>query len=299
MAITPEEIRNKTFSIHRRGYDQQEVSRYLAAIADDLAQFNASMVAEDEAPSDDIIVAEVVPGETNESSSEDATEVVAEEISTLTPEPAPSTSMQSFNSDEFDRVGTEISVMLRQAQESALKIRSDAESEARTLVDQIRLDIEADRLAHEQAAGELITRTEERAAEIRTEAEDYSNQTRTTADSYAVEVREQAESDRIELTASVEADRTLAADKLNAASEDAEATLAEAKREAEEIRRQAQADAKAEADEMLETARRTLTELVDAEKVSKQNLEEARSNIENTLSNLRLTSVSDSSLGIS
>ncbi len=297
MAITPDEIRNKTFSIHRRGYDQQEVSRYLAAIADELAAFNES-VAAGNAGGDDIIVAEVVPGEDG-ASSQDQTDVVAEEISTLTPEPAPSKSMQSFNSDEFDRVGTEISVMLRQAQESAMKIRSDAESEARTLVDQIRLDIEADRLAHEQAAGELITRTEERAAEIRTEAEGYSNQTRTEADSYAVDVRDRAESERTELTAAVEADRKLAADKLSAASEDAEVTLADAKREADEIRKQAEADAKAEADEMLESARRTLNELVEAEKMSKQNLEEARVNIENALNNLRLTSVSDSSLGIS
>ena len=292
MAITPDEIRNKTFSIHRRGYDQQEVSRYLAAIADELSAFNASVAA-----GDDIIVAEVVPGD----GQADTTSVVAEEVAPVASESATSTSMESFgltSADEFDRVGTEISIMLRQAQESAQKIRSDAELEARGLVDQIRVDIEADRLAHEQAAGELITRTEERAEEIRTEAEDYSNQTRSSADSYSVDVRERAEGERTELTAAIEADRKLTADKLAAASEDAEATLADAKREADEIRHRAEADAKTQSDEILETARRTLTELLEAERSSKQNLEEARSNIENALNHLKLSSVSDSSLGL-
>lgn len=290
MAITPDEIRNKTFSIHRRGYDQQEVSRYLAAIADELSAFNASV-----ATGDDIIVAEVVPSD----GQADTTSVVAEEVAPVASESA--TSVESFgltSTDEFDRVGTEISIMLRQAQESAQKIRSDAELEARGLVDQIRVDIEADRLAHEQAAGELITRTEERAEEIRTEAEDYSNQTRSSADTYAVDVRERAEGERTELTAAIEADRKLTADKLAAASEDAEATLADAKREADEIRHRAEADAKTQSDEILETARRTLTELLEAEKSSKQNLEEARSNIENALNHLKLSSVSDSSLGL-
>lgn len=301
MAITPDEIRNKTFSIHRRGYDQQEVSRYLAAVADELADFNARTAAED-----DYIVAEVIDSEPTPqdvpTAPEAASVEVPDDVSSIAPEQesvsvanlAPST---AISDDEFDRVGTEISIMLRQAQESALKIRSDAEAEARALVDQIRLDIEADRLAHEQAAGELISRTEQRAAEVRSEAEDYATQTRNSADSYADDVRQRAETAKTELTAEIEADRKLAADKLSAASEDAEETLASARREAEEIRQRAEANAKTQADEMLETARRTLAELLEAEKTSRSNLEEARSNIESALNQLRLTSISDSSLG--
>ena len=300
MAITPDEIRNKTFSIHRRGYDQQEVNRYLAAVADELVAFNQqSAVAQD-----DVIVAEVLEGQ--EADAEVDTTLAAEavavpdDISMLAPEPTATASVESFggiSDDEFDRVGTEISIMLRQAQESAMKIRSDAEAEARTLVDQIRLDIEADRLAHEQAAGELISRTEERASEIRTEAEDYSTQTRTSADTYSDDVRQRVDTEKTELTAQIEADRKLAADKLSAASEDAEQTLASARKEADEIRAKAEADAKAQADEMLDTARSTLSDLLEAEKTSRSNLEEARANIEGALNQLRLTSVSDSALG--
>ena len=287
MAITPEEIRNKTFSIHRRGYDQQEVSRYLAAIADELSSFNASTAA-----SDDIVVAEVVGTDG----------VIESEAPVLTPdaEPDPEVSpLAPSRTDEFDRVGNEISIMLRQAQESAVKVRSDAEVEARTLVDQIRLDIEADRLAHEQAAGELIARTEERAAEVRDEAEEYAGQTRGTADTYAAEVRQKAEVEKSELTAAVEADRQLAADKLEAASNDAEATIADANRQAEEIIRQAQADAQAQSDQMLAGARGSLNALLDAERASKENLEKARENIASALTELRLTPVDSTSMGSS
>ncbi len=288
MAVTPDEIRNKTFSIHRRGYDQQEVSRYLAAIADELSSFNASTAA-----SDDIVVAEVVDSD----GVVEATPVVTADVE---PQPEPEVSpLAPSRTDEFDRVGNEISLMLRQAQESALKIRSDAEVEARTLVDQIRLDIEADRQAHEQAAGELIARTEERAAEVRDEAELYAGETRGNADTYAAEVRQKAGLEKAELTAAVETDRQLAADKLEAASNDAETTIADANRQAEEIIQQAKDEAKAQSEQMLADARGSLNTLLDAERASKENLEKARENIASALADLRLTSVDSASLGVS
>lgn len=293
MAITPAEIRNKTFSIHRRGYDQAEVTRYLAAIADELAEFNTAHT-----PNDDIIVAEVVDGQEEVSAQAHTSEFVP----VPTAESAPAVSEATFESsrsDEFDRVGTEISIMLRQAQESALKIRTDAEVEARTLVDQIRLDIEADRLAHEQAAGELISRTEERAKEVRTEAEEYSTQTRSVADKYATDTRQRADTEKVELTAAVEADRQLAADKLSAATQDADKLVADARAQADEILRQAQADSNAKADEILADARRSLNELLEAEKLSRSNLEEARTNIDTALSHLHLTNVDNGALGLS
>lgn len=292
MAITPDEIRNKTFSIHRRGYDQAEVTRYLAAIADGLSEAEIADVA-----NDDIIVAEVIdtPDVSAPVESSEFAPVLSQDAA---PQPSDEAT-ESARADEFDRVGTEISIMLRQAQESAMKIRSDAEVEARTLVDQIRLDIEADRLAHEQAAGELISRTEERASEVRVEAEEYSTQTRTVADNYAVDTRQRADSERVELTAAVEADRQLAADKLSAATQEADATIAAAKKQADEILRQAEADSNAKADEMLANARRTLNELVAAEQLSRANLEDARANIDTALSQLQLTKVDKDALGIS
>lgn len=279
MATTPDEIRNKTFSIAKRGYDRTEVSRYLNALADNLQDTLREVAAQDE-----IIVAEVV---------DDTTEVAAVET---TPPPAAPPATISPSSDEFDRVGNEISLMLRQAQESAIKIRNDAEVEARTLVDQVRLDIEADRLAHEQAASELISRTETRAGEVRAEAEDYASQTKGAADEYAAKSKETADSERAELTAAAEADRELAAEKLAAATADADKTVADARERADEIMAKAEADAQARADQMLSDARATLRALIDAEQVSRDNLELARKNIDSALSQLRLTDVDSSSL---
>ncbi len=278
MATTPDEIRNKTFSIAKRGYDRTEVSRYLNTLADNLQDTLREVAAQDE-----IIVAEVV---------DDTTEVAA--VETTPPPAAPPATISS--SDEFDRVGNEISLMLRQAQESAIKIRNDAEVEARTLVDQVRLDIEADRLAHEQAASELISRTEERAGEVRSEAEDYASQTKGAADDYAAKSKETADSERAELTAAAEADRELAAEKLAAATADADKTVADARERADEIMAKAEADAQARADQMLSDARTTLRALIDAEQVSRDNLELARKNIDSALSQLRLTDVDSSSL---
>lgn len=309
MAMTPEAIRNKTFSVIRKGYDRAEVHKYLASIADELATFNSATAADEE-----ILVAEIVEQseDSQTSSDSDAAEIIeapqqvetadvdsAAEEALPTPEEsidqAPSeTALTSADRiDDFDRVGNEISIMLRQAQESAIKIRTDAEVEARSLVDQVRLDIESDRLAHEQAAGELINRTELRASEVRQEAENYAQTTRAEADEYANELRERAETDRLELIATADAERKLAAEKLTGASNEADATLAEANRKADEILRQAEADAQARADQMLADARNTLRTLIDAEKSSRVNLEQARSNIDGALAQLRLTDVDD------
>ena len=294
MAISPDELRNKTFAIVKKGYDRPDVHRYLGAIADELQAFNRSQAAHDE-----IVVADVIEVEPETHDAEPVATQSVVETSPLEPEEvevaAPTTSSTSA-ADDFDRVGNEISLMLRQAQESSLKIRQDAEVEARTLVDQVRLDIESDRLAHEQAAGELITRTEERAGAVRAEAEDYATQTRRSADEYAEERRETVEREASESKAATEADRKLAADKLSAATEEADATVSEAKRRADEIIAKAEADAQARSDQLLQEARNTLTTLIDAEKTSRDNLEVARKNIRTALEQLRLTEIDSSDI---
>ena len=292
MAISPDELRNKTFAIVKKGYDRPDVHRYLGAIADELQAFNRSVAADDE-----IVVADVVDVEPDVV---DAGPVATQSVVETTPmepeAPQPVSTINTNAADDFDRVGNEISLMLRQAQESSIKIRQDAEVEARTLVDQVRLDIESDRLAHEQAAGELIARTEERAGVVRAEAEDYASQTRRSADEYAQERRETVERDASEALAATEADRKLAADKLAAATEEAEATVSEAKRRAEEIIASAESDAQARSDQLLQEARNTLTTLVDAEKSSRDNLEVARSNIQTALEQLRLTEIDSTAI---
>lgn len=268
MAIQPDELRNKTFPIVKRGYDKPEVHRYLQSIADDLDAFNEEMAKRDE-----IVVAEVVDDRRGAGSA----------VTQFEAAPVPS------QYDDFDRVGSEISLMLRHAQESAAKIRTDAETDARTLVDQVRIDIEADRVAHEQAAAELISRTEQRALELRSEAEQYSTQARSDADSFAKQTREDAEFARGELTANAEAEKAQAETTLREAEEQAQATIDEANRQAEEIVANADAHAQAKADELLDQARETMRTMIGAEESSRENLELARTNIDNALEQIRIT----------
>lgn len=295
MAMSPDELRNKTFAIVKRGYDRPDVHRYLATIAEELESFNNWTSSQN-----DIVVADVIDDAADDTEFTATLEDAPQQIDgPKIDEQAMTASVPSPSVDDFDRVGNEISLMLRQAQESSIKIRNDAEVEARTLVDQVRLDIEADRLAHEQAAGELISRTEVRAKEVRDEAETYSTKTRTGADEYATERRETAEREAAESAAATDADRKLASDKLAAATNEAEATVTEAKKRAEEIIEKAETDAQARSDQLLGEARDTLSTLVEAERSSRQNLEEARTNIQQALEQLRLTEINDSTTSTS
>ncbi|MFT7474603.1 MAG: DivIVA domain-containing protein [Verrucomicrobiales bacterium] len=282
MAISPDDLRNKAFAIVKKGYDRPDVHRYLGAIADELEAFNRNALAEDE-----IILVNVEATSDNTPMIETRDRLDAPKLH----EPEMTANVDGLNVDDFDRVRNEISLVLRQAQESSIKIRNDAEVEARTLVDQVRLDIESDRLAHEQAAGELISRTEDRAAVVRSEAEDYAIQSRNSADDYSEGRRETAERKASESEVAAKADRALAAHKLAAASEEAQATVIEANERAEQIISNAESEAQARSDQLLDEARTTLTTLVEAEKSSRDNLEDARKNIQAALEQLGVTEI--------
>ncbi len=335
--MSPEDIRNKTFSIVRKGYERGEVHRFLDTIAQELQTFNAGggpaeAVIVDESPAlAPAPVAEPVVDPT-EPDLPDPTDLLGdlggvdddlpepriadappapmedvpgfaepmpapEPVASFSPEPAPvAASVGPTDFDNFDRVGNEISMMLRQAQESAVKIRTDAEVEARALVDQVRLDIEADRLNHERAAADLIARTEERAGQLRSEAERYSEDTRRSADDYATEQRSNADREHAEAQAASEADRKLAADKLESATREAEATIAAAREEATTIVTTAEKQAHDTSDRMLAEARNTLTNFIGAEQSTRDNLSQARSAIDAALAQLRLTEIDADSL---
>jgi len=291
MAIHPDEVRNKTFPIVRKGYAQPDVHRYLAAIADEVDKFNRSVVNDEE-----IVMADIVEVQPDEAVAHAEVASVVDDGDVAISDSNVADVPMSGSSDDFDRVGNEISLMLRQAQESSIKIRNDAEVEARTLVDQVRLDIEADRLAHEQAAGELIARTEERAGEVRVEAEEYATQTRTGADEYATERRAAAEREVADAESAAASDRDLAATALTEANQTAEATVANAEERAQEIIATAEAEAKQRSDALLGEARATLSNLTDAERISRDNLEDARMNIQTALDQLQLTEIDTSSI---
>ncbi len=277
MAISPDELRKKTFAVVPKGYDRPEVNRYLGAIADELQKFNSGSGA-------------TTPDNTSAQTGDDANSEQAEP-SNAADEGRPAEATPRTDrapSDDFDRVGNEISLMLRQAQESAIKIRDDAEIEARTLVDQVRLDIEADRVAHEQAAAELISRTEERASEIRSAAETYAQQTRADADQFAESRRSGVEAELTDSISEAEATRQLTAEHLASANSEAEARIAEAKTRASEIVAHAEQDAQARSDQMLGQARGSLQNLIEAETRTRHDLEQARQGIKDVLNQLSI-----------
>lgn len=267
MATSPDELRKKTFAVVPKGYDRPEVNKYLATLAEELEKFNGETA-------------------TAVSTDEESVDAVSAGLDNRPAEATPR--VEKTTTDDFDRVGNEISLMLRQAQESAMKIRDDAEIEARTLVDQVRLDIEADRVAHEQAAAELISRTEERATSIRVSAEDYSRETRETAEQMSETRRAAIEAELADSITEAATARQRTHDQLAAASAEAEATLLEAKNRAAEIITHAETDAQSRSDELLSQARASLQNLMEAETRTRHDLEQARRGIKTVLDQLSI-----------
>ena len=297
--MSPLEVRNKTFSIVRKGYERSEVNRFLDDVANQLQSFAETAEAANRRAADaasskkastatDVTLAEPSPEPEPTPEPTPEPEPPAAEPA---PTSEPATSFALSGADDFDRVGNEISLMLRQAQESALKIRTDAEIEARTLVDQVRLDIESDRAAHEQAASELISRTDERASALRADAENYAAETRRAADEFAAAKREDVDSYQRDAEVAADADRKLAAEKLESAKREAEATLLNAGSEAETTRSKAEEEARVIRDQMINEAQNTLGGLADAERDSRANLVAARTSIDAALAHIQLSEV--------
>ena len=265
MAISPDELRKKTFAVVPKGYDRPEVNRYLSEIAKELQQFNAGAAGE--------ATAEAMPigaAQSNEPAVDDGRPAEA------TPREATITS-----ADEFDRVGAEISMMLRQAQDSAVKIRQDAEAEARELIDQVRIDIEADRVAHESAAGELISRTEERATAIRISAEEYGRDTRARADEYAQTRHTTVDAELVEAEAQAQATRQHTADYLTAANTEATSLVGQATMQSQQMIE----NAKMQSQQIIENAKMQSQQIIeDATMQSQQILGQTQAESERLVS---------------
>lgn len=226
-------------------------------------------------------------------------------------EKAPKQASNAGQMDDFDRVGTEISIMLRHAQESASKIRGDAEVEAQALVEQVRADLEADRIAHDQAAAELVARTEETANTLRVDAETFATETRAEAEQHAATRKQEVEAELVQVVSDTHADRQRAADELEGASAKAEQTVADANKQAQaiiaqanadaatrskEMIAQAQADARASGEAVIGQAREALQQLVAIETRSREELEKTRESIKTVLDQMTITQIESQGL---
>lgn len=145
MAITPDEIETRVFSLVRRGYDPAEVDSFLKEVATTLAQAQGGL-ATPPAP---------------------AAPVAATEAAV-----APA------GADDFGRLGDEVAAVLRQAHESVATLRHRAEADA-ALIRQnaereaalLRQDAEADRTAAAEALQAAHTQAEIVLADVARQAE--------------------------------------------------------------------------------------------------------------------------------
>jgi DivIVA domain-containing protein len=100
---------------------------------------------------------------------------------------------------ELDRVGRKTSQILTAAQEAAESLRTDAQQDARQIVEDARIQVESTR----SAADEYAKRTREEAhgvaGKAREDADDYAKRVRSEADAHASETLSSAEAKAIRM----------------------------------------------------------------------------------------------------
>ena len=136
MAITPDEIENRVFSLVRRGYDPAEVDSFLKDVATSLAQAQGGLATPAPAPTR----AEDTVGRP-----------------TAAPDP-----------DDFGRLGEEVAAILRQAHESVATLRHRGEADAALIRQQAERDAEA--LRAEADADRSLAAQELQATRLEAEA---------------------------------------------------------------------------------------------------------------------------------
>ena len=121
----------------------------------------------------------------------------------------------SYDDDGFQQAASEITSLMRQAHESALRLRAQAENEVRAAVDatetelnerrRVQLEhLELQRNQAEQQIADVRAVADQYAAETKSRADRYINETRAEADAYADRIRSQADTDAKALTAEAE-----------------------------------------------------------------------------------------------
>ncbi|MFN2524888.1 MAG: DivIVA domain-containing protein [Actinomycetota bacterium] len=171
MALTPEEIANKQFTVVLRGYEKAEVDAFLSEVAKEI------------------------------------TERPAGEAGAGAPAAAPAV---TAGPPSFDALGQEVSAVLEAAKSAAENMRSEAQAEAEEtrrsaaeVADRLRRqaqeESDAERASAKQSAEQTVADAERAARETREGAERHARETQVDADRYARETRSQAEAEAAEL----------------------------------------------------------------------------------------------------
>ena len=140
------------------------------------------------------------------------------ELPSMSPVPTPTNtggSRMAFDDDGFQQAAAEITSLMRQAHESALRLRAQAENEVRAAVDateselnerrRIQLEhLELQRAQVETQVTDARQTADTYASEAKAQADRYLGETRSEADAYAERQRSQADTDAKAATAEAE-----------------------------------------------------------------------------------------------
>ncbi|MEL7206627.1 MAG: DivIVA domain-containing protein, partial [Actinomycetota bacterium] len=112
--MTPEEIEGKEFGVSRRGYDRDEVDEFLVEVAGVVRDAEAAAASAPE------------PGSDDSGSGDSDSEAAADDPGSIRARLAGG----DDDTDDFGRLGAEVALVLRTADEAATKRRSEAEAES-------------------------------------------------------------------------------------------------------------------------------------------------------------------------
>lgn len=264
MAMTPEEIEDKKFLVGLRGYDRDEVRKFLASVADDyrtvLADESKSRAgangSSDAARSDtESTIATAKPSQRNQPAASKATPRSAE----------------SAEPQDWARMGEEVAAVLRTAHEQVAALKQKAQDEA-----------SAHKASVEAQAGRTRASAEKYESERRAKAEKYETDLRAKAEEAAEARKRQADAEL------EQAKRTLAN-----AQDEALSLVADAEKRAKRMLQTTERKARSKADEVLSQARAELAELTASQEQASQWLENARTYIGEAIGSFRSAPKSD------
>ena len=274
MALNPDEIENKQFTIGLRGFDRDEVEDYLGKVSRHMRRLDDELSnAEANAAS---ATADAVAARESQASLEvpPVLEPVVPEALTAPHRKAPASleeDLEYFTDDRFTEFGDRMAALLRLAHEDAAAVRAKAEADA----EEAREASEAAKLAATEAA-----------AEIRAEADEYRTEVRAEAEAYREEVKAEAEAYRGEVKAEADAERNVAAQELQAARDESAELLSQARSQSEFIQHEADEMSRAKIRDNVDAAEKRLSILRTTEVSSRERIQIAQNELQAALAKL-------------
>ena len=259
VAISPDEIENKQFTIGRRGFEREEVEEYLGRVARQIRRLDAEL---SEAEAAALAASTPVESDTVETPHQPKG-------------PGPGATLDEdiayFTDDRFTEFGDRMASLLRIAHEDAAEVRAKAESDA-----------EAARAESEAAADTAAAA----AAEVRAEAENYRAEVRAEAEAYREQVKAEAEGYREQVKAEATAEREAAAAEMAEARAQSNELLAQARSQADLLKHEADELSRAKIRENIDAAEKRLSILRTTEVSSRERISVAQQELEAALAKL-------------